>query len=93
VPPQYCGPSYLSTRDGILTHDRFNARSELQTASSITEELIERVQEERDRLIQEASDWRDQTQAFELFWKQQLAERDFAEPTAEKCPGHSTFGQ
>ncbi len=38
--------------------------------------LIERVQEERDWLIQEASDWRDQTQAFDLFSKQQQAERD-----------------
>ncbi len=39
--------------------------------------LIERVQEDRDRLIQEASDWRDQTQAFQLFsahQKQQQAE-------------------
>ncbi len=49
--------------------------------------LIERVQEERDRLIQEASDWRDQTQAFELFSKQQQAERDLPNniwPAAEQ---------
>ncbi len=38
--------------------------------------LIERIQEERDWLVQEARDWRDQTQAFDLFSKQQQAERD-----------------
>ncbi len=41
--------------------------------------LIEQVQKERDRLIQEASDWCDQTQALQLFstyQKQQQAERD-----------------
>jgi hypothetical protein len=73
----------------IVSTPAANYRPQVQLLKS----LIERVQEERDRLIQEASDWRDQTQAFELFWKQQQAERDFAEPTAEQCPGHSTFGQ
>ncbi len=39
--------------------------------------LTEQVQEERDRLIQEASDWHDQTQAIQLFsTHQQQAERD-----------------
>ncbi len=57
----------------IVSTPAANYRPQVQLLKS----LIERVQEERDRLIQEASDWHDQTQAIQLFsTHQQQAERD-----------------
>jgi hypothetical protein len=53
----------------------------------LLESLIERVQEERDRLIQESSVWRDQVQAIQLFsthQKQQQAERDLPRQSAAR---------
>ncbi len=56
----------------IVSPSAADYRSQVRLLKS----LIERVQEQRDWLIQEASDWRNQTQAFEVFSKQQQAERD-----------------
>ncbi len=75
VPPHHCGSFIFGTRDEILMIVSTPA-ADYRPQSRLLKSLIERVQEERDWLIQEASDWRDQTQAFDLFSKQQQAERD-----------------
>ncbi len=65
----------FGTRDAILMNASMPA-ADYRPQVRLLKSLIERVQEERDWLIQEASDWRDQTQVIQLFSKQQQAERD-----------------